>query len=155
REPHWRLNFSAQEMSGQGPMRAVPAHPAHRAGRARSHAVALMKRSPILVGLALVAFSSAYVMSRIQADPPDTPSGMVLTPAGEFVMGTDAPATPRNERPAHRVKVDGFWMDDHEVTNAEFRRFVVATGYVTTAERYPDWDEMKKQLGPGAEMPPP
>ncbi|HKA08091.1 MAG TPA: SUMF1/EgtB/PvdO family nonheme iron enzyme, partial [Gemmataceae bacterium] len=71
-----------------------------------------MKRSPILVGLALVAFSSAYVMSRIQAERPDTPSGMVLIPGGEFVMGTDDPTSPRNERPAHRVKVDGFWMDD-------------------------------------------
>jgi len=138
-------------MSGQGPMRASPTY---RAGRVRSHAVALMKRSPILIGLALVAFSSAYVMSRIHDDAAGSPPGMVLIPGGEFVMGTDDPTSPRNERPAHRVKVDGFWMDDHEVTNAEFRQFVAATGYVTTAERYPDWDEMKKQLGPGADKPP-
>jgi formylglycine-generating enzyme required for sulfatase activity len=42
------------------------------------------------------------------------------------------------ERPAHRVKVDSFWMDEHAVTVAEFRRFVVDTGYVTIAERPPD-----------------
>ncbi len=45
------------------------------------------------------------------------------------------------EHPVRRVEVDGFWMDDHPVTVAEFRRFVPATGYVTVAER---------PLGPGA-----
>jgi formylglycine-generating enzyme required for sulfatase activity len=40
-------------------------------------------------------------------------------------------------RPIHRVDVDGFWMDATEVTNAEFARFVAATGYVTVAERKP------------------
>ena len=50
------------------------------------------------------------------------------------------------ERPVHDVAVDGFWMDDHQVTVAEFRRFVKATGHVTVAERaldaaeYPDAD---------------
>ena len=39
------------------------------------------------------------------------------------------------ERPVHRVHVDGFWMDEHPVTAAEFRRFVRATRYVTVAER--------------------
>jgi sulfatase modifying factor 1 len=39
------------------------------------------------------------------------------------------------ERPVHEVSVDGFWMDEHQVTVAEFRRFVKATGYVTVAER--------------------
>ncbi|HET6668302.1 MAG TPA: SUMF1/EgtB/PvdO family nonheme iron enzyme [Intrasporangium sp.] len=42
------------------------------------------------------------------------------------------------ERPVHRRVVDGFWMDHHPVTNAEFRRFVKDTGQVTTAETAPD-----------------
>jgi len=42
------------------------------------------------------------------------------------------------ERPVHRVAVDGFWMDRHPVTVAQFRRFVKATGYQTLAERAPD-----------------
>jgi sulfatase modifying factor 1 len=42
------------------------------------------------------------------------------------------------ERPVHHVRVDGFWMDEHAVTIAEFRRFVKATGYVTLAELAPD-----------------
>ncbi|MFI5428573.1 formylglycine-generating enzyme family protein [Aeromicrobium sp. UC242_57] len=42
------------------------------------------------------------------------------------------------ERPVRRVAVEGFWMDRHPVTNAEFRRFVVDTGHVTVAELAPD-----------------
>jgi formylglycine-generating enzyme required for sulfatase activity len=42
------------------------------------------------------------------------------------------------ERPVHRVAIDGFWMDVYPVTNAAFRRFVEATGYATVAERPPD-----------------
>jgi formylglycine-generating enzyme len=42
------------------------------------------------------------------------------------------------ERPVHRVAVDGFWMDEHPVTVAEFRRFVKATGHVTWAQQAPD-----------------
>ncbi len=42
------------------------------------------------------------------------------------------------EKPAHRVKVDSFWIDTTPVTNAEFRRFVRETGHVTFAEIAPD-----------------
>jgi formylglycine-generating enzyme required for sulfatase activity len=61
---------------------------------------------------------------------------MVWVPGGEFLMGS-SDFYPE-ERPVHRVTVDGFWMDEHPVTVAEFRRFVKATGHVTYAERYPD-----------------
>jgi formylglycine-generating enzyme len=74
-------------------------------------------------------------------------------PAGEFTMGTDASHGMVNERPAHHVRVSGFWMDEHPVTNAEFARFVDATGYVTTAERTPDWEELRKQVPPGTPKP--
>ncbi|WP_406121206.1 formylglycine-generating enzyme family protein [Streptomyces canus] len=78
--------------------------------------------------------------------------GMVRIPGGTFLMGT-ADFYPE-ERPVHPVTVDGFWMDAHPVTVAEFRRFVKATGYVTVAERaldpadYPDADPAA--LVPGA-----
>jgi formylglycine-generating enzyme required for sulfatase activity len=62
------------------------------------------------------------------------PQGMVWVPGGEFVMGSDFFD---DTRPVHRCYVDGFWMDATEVTNAQFRRFVEATGYVTMAERTP------------------
>ena len=61
---------------------------------------------------------------------------MVWVPGGTFLMGSEDFYP--EERPVHRVEVDGFWMDAHPVTNAEFRRFVKATGHVTVAERPPD-----------------
>ncbi|HEX5043159.1 MAG TPA: formylglycine-generating enzyme family protein [Candidatus Polarisedimenticolaceae bacterium] len=64
------------------------------------------------------------------------PDGMVRIPGGTFWMGSDDPAFP-DARPVHRVTLNGFFMDRTEVTNAQFRRFVVATGHVTVAERPP------------------
>lgn len=81
------------------------------------------------------------------------PAGMVWIPGGEFTMGTDDPESYEFERPAHRVKVDGFWMDATEMTNLEFEKFVDATGYLTTAEKKPEWEQLKKQLPPGAQNP--
>ncbi len=61
---------------------------------------------------------------------------MVWVPGGSFLMGSEDFYP--EERPVHRVVVDGFWMDEHPITVAEFRRFVKATEYVTWAERPPD-----------------
>jgi sulfatase modifying factor 1 len=58
---------------------------------------------------------------------------MAWIPGGVFLMGSDRHYP--EEAPAHRVKVDGFWIDRHTVTNAQFRRFVEATGHVTLAEK--------------------
>ncbi len=85
--------------------------------------------------------------------PPD-PEGMVWVPAGSFTMGTDAPDTWANEHPAHRVQLDGFWIDATEVTNDQFAAFVEATGYITLAERPVDWEAMKSQVPPGTPRPP-
>src|SRR6266536_1878595 len=74
-------------------------------------------------------------------------------PAGEFTRSTDASRCMASERPADRVRVTGFWIDEHHVTNAEFGRFVEATSYVTTAEKAPDWEEIKKQVPPGTPKP--
>jgi formylglycine-generating enzyme required for sulfatase activity len=90
----------------------------------------------------------------VQGDGVKGPAGMMWVPAGEFLMGSDHKLAQANERPAHRVKVAGFWMDRHHVTNAEFRRFVDATGYVTTAERKPDWETLKVQVPPNTPKPP-
>src|ERR1700743_429852 len=61
---------------------------------------------------------------------------MVWVPPGQSGMGS-ADSYPE-ERPVRRVAVDGFWMDEHPVTVAEFRRFVKATGHVTWAELAPE-----------------
>jgi formylglycine-generating enzyme len=70
----------------------------------------------------------------VQASPGTPPyPDMVWIPGGEFLMGSDTAYS--EEAPAHRARVDGFWMDRFTVTNAEFGRFVAETGYVTLAER--------------------
>ncbi len=82
------------------------------------------------------------------------PEGMVWIKAGEFTMGNSAPDAPPHETPPIRVKLDGFWMDPHEVTNGQFEKFVKATGYRTVAERPIDWEIMKTQAPPGTPKPP-
>lgn len=82
------------------------------------------------------------------------PEGMVWISGGEFMMGGDDSLARPEEMPPHRAKVNGFWIDEHEVTNAEFRKFVDATNYVTTAERPVNWEELRKQLPPGTPKPP-
>ncbi len=79
---------------------------------------------------------------------------MVWIPGGEFSMGSDTPEARADEKPVHRVRVAPFWMDQTEVTNAAFGRFVAATGYQTTAERKPLWEDLAKQLPPGTPKPP-
>jgi formylglycine-generating enzyme len=102
--------------------------------------------------LAQEAPSSPSLASR-EHEPPNQPESMIWIAGGEFTMGTNDVRSFPNERPAHRVHVEGFWIDEHNVTNAEFAKFVEATGYVTTAERKPDWEELKKELPPGTPKP--
>lgn len=79
----------------------------------------------------------------------EIPKGMVFIPGGEFSMGGVNPVGitegGREEmddaRPVHRVKLDAFYMDEHEVTNAQFAEFVKATGYLTVAEKTPTKEE--------------
>jgi formylglycine-generating enzyme required for sulfatase activity len=85
----------------------------------------------------------------------DIPKGMVWIPGGEFSMGSESaseslcglPGTTLDAMPIHRVYVDAFWMDETEVTNAQFKEFVDATGYVTVAEIKPTLEEF-----PGAPL---
>jgi formylglycine-generating enzyme required for sulfatase activity len=64
---------------------------------------------------------------------------MIWIPGGTFRMGSDNHY--REERPVHRVTVDGFWMDRAPVTNEQFARFVEATGHVTSAELVPNAED--------------
>ena len=84
-----------------------------------------------------------------------TPPGMVWISGGTFMQGAQPGdhMAMSHERPAHVVAVDGFFMDIHEVTNAQFARFVKETGYKTIAERSIEWEEMKKQLPAGTPKP--
>lgn len=84
----------------------------------------------------------------------DTPGGMAWIPGRAFMMGSDSKLASANEQPAHKVSVRGFWMDTTDVTNQQFAEFVHKTGYVTTAERKPDWDTIRVQLPAGTPRPP-
>ena len=108
----------------------------------------------LLVGLGLAGFAIAFGATRL-VERVTAPAGMVWVPGGEFTMGTDSDLGWPDEKPAHRVRVDGFWMDEAEVTNAEFRKFIEATGYVTTAERPVDAEAILRQSPPGTPAPPP
>lgn len=77
------------------------------------------------------------------------PKGMVWIPGGEFSMGSNVEdeslcsikGVTKDAAPIHRVYVDGYYMDQTEVTNDQFAAFVKATGYVTLAEKKPTHEE--------------
>lgn len=98
-------------------------------------------------------YSSNYEIE-IEPIPLDL-NNMVLIPSDTFLMGATDGGGRSDEYPAHNVYVDSFWMDIHEVTNAEFREFVDATGYITVAERIPLWEELQGQMPPGTPEPGP
>src|SRR3712207_2243789 len=108
-----------------------------------------MTRHHRAVRIVLAVAAALLPPSALLADTPDGPlctaygglpnddggarAGMVRVPGGTFTMGDDGQWP--EERLAHRVTVSPFWIDRHEVTNAQFARFVAATGYRTVAER--------------------
>ncbi|MGC1275639.1 MAG: formylglycine-generating enzyme family protein [Planctomycetaceae bacterium] len=120
---------------------------------------------PLVVLAAAVATLAAVLMmpaeSSYDPDPPSlsesnpitmmpdgpAPAGMVWIPGGSFQMGNSDPAAnQQDEAPVHDVTLDGFWMDATEVTNRQFQEFVDATGYVTTAERPIERDDLQGQI---------
>jgi len=82
-----------------------------------------------------------------------SPLGMKKIPAGSYWMGSHDNQGRADEFPVHQVQISSFWMDESEVTNAQFAEFVNATGYLTTAEKAIDWNEMAKQLPAGTAKP--
>ncbi len=123
---------------------AVPPRAARRAPRLRWLAAVGLSGGAML---ALAAFAAFTWKGRGPAEDPARPGadsgGMAWIPGGRFRMGSDEAA---DARPIREVEVDGFWIDRTEVTNADFARFVAATGYVTLAERPVD-----PKLYPGAD----
>ena len=98
------------------------------------------------------------VNTPLVVSPPEdstTPEGMVWIAGGTFLQGAVAhdKMAMEHEKPAFKVVVDGFYMDVTEVTNAQFAKFVKETGYITTAEREIDWEEMKRQVPEGTPKP--
>ncbi len=86
----------------------------------------------LLAAMAVLTFTLAHAGPKQVSTANSDIDGMIRIPAGEFMMGNDRAF--EDEMPIHPVIIDAFYMDRHEVTNAEFAAFVEATGYVTTAE---------------------
>jgi sulfatase modifying factor 1 len=93
------------------------------------------------------------------AAPAPCPSDMVYIPGGTFTMGSDHPDFVE-EKIAEDVTVSSFCIEPHEVTNAQFAKFVDATGYVTVAERplsqeqFPDLTDEERAPGSLVFQPP-
>ncbi|HMG10338.1 MAG TPA: formylglycine-generating enzyme family protein [Mucilaginibacter sp.] len=98
-------------------------------------------------------FKPAHLTGAVLTGPDTSHDQMVWVQAGTFRMGADNEQAEKDEYPKHKVTVDGFWIDRTEVTNAQFEKFVKATGYITTAEQKPDWEVLKKQMPPGTPKP--
>jgi formylglycine-generating enzyme len=81
-------------------------------------------------------------------------NSMRLIPAGTLQMGGDNEQADPNEFPKHPVPIKSFWMDETEVTNADFARFAEATQYQTVAERPIIWEEVIQSLPPDTPKPP-
>jgi formylglycine-generating enzyme required for sulfatase activity len=114
---------------------------------------------PDVDGVQVDELSSKYAQSinEVTKDPVASKdfSGMVVIPGGSFMMGGNNFQSRPDELPKHPTRVDSFYMDQSEVTNAQFSSFVNATGYITTAERPIDLEEIMKQLPPGTPEPDP
>ena len=104
-----------------------------------------------------VGLIPAYLeeVERMKADPDQAQStnGMVWVEGGNYVMGGDNDQAREDEYPEHQAAIDGFWMDETEVTNAQFREFVDATKYITTAEKEITREDILAQLPEGTVLP--
>jgi sulfatase modifying factor 1 len=120
----------------------------------RTLAIAAVACCAVGVGSAFAVYQQARGPSPLAlGDGTIGPKDMVWIPGGEFLMGSNHRQAQRNEGPAHEVRLSGYWIDRHDVTNAEFARFVTATHYVTTAEQKPRWEDLSVQLPPGTPKP--
>ena len=146
--------LNSASATGHSMATKVPTHPLARVGAIAALGVVLGAAASVAITYwktHSAAAATREVNERSEIGPPPR---MVWIPGGEFVMGSTDQFSKPNERPAHKVRVHGFWIDRTPVTNAEFAAFVAATGYITTAERSPEWDTLKAQLPSGTPSPP-
>lgn len=112
-----------------------------------------LKQTSLVISIIAAIFFSVSALRHHNPYLSSPTKGMAFIPGGEFVMGSNSKLAKNNERPAHKVRIHPFWMDKTDVTNAQFAAFVQATGYVTTAEKKPDWETIKVQVLPGTPKP--
>ena len=102
-----------------------------------------MRKDVRLFFIALL-FAVANVCNQpsLSSEPPED---MVLIPAGDFFMGADSQLANADQKPLHNVYLDAFYIDKHEVTNAQYEEFILAGGY--TKKKYwtaAGWDFVQK-----------
>ncbi len=118
-----------------------------------------MKGFPVQNVRFSVAMLSLFVtdLQSLDKKPKPKPPGMVFIKGGDFSMGAkkNDPDALDDEKPAHQVRISSFYLDETPVTNAQFKEFVQRTGYVTTAEKAPKLEDIRKQLPPGTPDPAP
>ena len=86
-----------------------------------------MRKSAVYLSAGLIlTIVAACERFSVASEPP---KDMILIPAGEFIMGTDSEEANADQKPAHQVYLDAFYIDKHEVTNAEYEEFILAGGY--------------------------
>lgn len=107
----------------------------------------------LIIVLSVVILSvTIFSPSALAASSSTCPSNMVFISGGEFKMGSEQPEF-IEELPVEDVSVSSFCIDSHEITNAEFTKFVEDTGYVTIAERplskeqFPDLPDDQRSPG--------
>ncbi|MEM6516323.1 MAG: SUMF1/EgtB/PvdO family nonheme iron enzyme [Bacteroidota bacterium] len=103
----------------------------------------------------IISILLVLLIQSCKKDKSNSLEGMGWVETKTFLQGAKAndQYAMLREKPAHQVKVDGFFIDITEVTNKQFKAFVNATGYLTIAERKIDWEEMKTQLPKGTPKP--
>jgi len=76
-----------------------------------------------------------------------TTEGMIKLEGGNYMMGGNSNEAKQDEYPRHKENIKPIWVDETEVTNAQFQKFVDETGYVTTAERSFEIKDKKYEAG--------
>jgi formylglycine-generating enzyme required for sulfatase activity len=106
----------------------------------------------IIFAICLVFSCKSEMKSTSQVEAPE---GMVWIEGKTFIQGAkdDDRFAMQRESPAHKVNVDGFFIDVTEVTNKQFKKFVEETGYITVAERPITWEDLKKDVPAGTPKP--
>jgi len=123
---------SATTSSGQRPY-----HPPNPESELNAETRTLLENVPVDIQTSLIIDEPELVDTDIRRV-----SGMVWIPGATFVMGNNH--GPPDEAPRHAVALDGFWIDTTEVTNAQFKTFVDATGYVTLPEKKPELRSLRE-----------
>lgn len=98
--------------------------------------------SAAVVGWAIASNQITDADTQLIAQPClDKTQGQVWVDGRSFTMGENEAY--KEEGPEHEVKIDGFWIDAHEVTNGQFTKFIAETNYITVAEQTPNPDEIQ------------